>query len=317
MVCNCSPIVYDYFNKEADPLIAKVMFHGPDRDRAVEGIIEVLSHSLISGAPTNLDLLTAIVKSSIFHSGHTLTSFLTSFSFTPAAIEVVSAGAYTTIQDWPGRPLVSKGIPHAGAMDPLALQIANTLVGNARGVEGLEITMSGPELLFHAPAAISLCGAAMDATLDGEPFAMWTRHFVLPGQRLKVGKLVAKGCRSYLAVQGGFPTVSDLFGSKSTSPLVGIGGYQGRQLAPGDLLGIKPAISAGAKVEIRIPQHLIPDYTDKWVIHVMPGPYDEGYIVPEDIDAMYNTEYKVSHNASRAGIRLIGPVPKWARTDGE
>jgi hypothetical protein len=27
-------------------------------------------------------------------------------------------------------------------------------------------------------------------------------------------------------------------------------------------------------------------------------------------------QWKVSHNASRSGIRLVGPVPKWARKDG-
>ena len=30
----------------------------------------------------------------------------------------------------------------------------------------------------------------------------------------------------------------------------------------------------------------------------------------------YNDYRKVSHNATRGGIRLIGPAPKWAREDG-
>lgn len=48
----------------------------------------------------------------------------------------------------------------------------------------------------------------------------------------------------------------------------------------------------------------------------MVGPHDEGYFTPEDIKMIYDTKWKVSHNASRSGIRLVGPVPKWARKDG-
>lgn len=31
---------------------------------------------------------------------------------------------------------------------------------------------------------------------------------------------------------------------------------------------------------------------------------------------IYNTEWKISHNASRSGIRLVGPVPKFSRNNG-
>ncbi|KAK3096398.1 hypothetical protein LTR53_019261, partial [Teratosphaeriaceae sp. CCFEE 6253] len=82
----------------------------------------------------------------------------------------------------------------------------------------------------------------MDFTLDGSPIPMWTRKHIKAGQKLKIGKTTGGGCRSYLAVYGGFPAVADYFGSKSTSPLVAIGGYQGRALAPGDLLALVKSI---------------------------------------------------------------------------
>ena len=31
---------------------------------------------------------------------------------------------------------------------------------------------------------------------------------------------------------------------------------------------------------------------------------------------LYESEFKISHNAARGGIRLIGPKPTWARSDG-
>jgi biotin-dependent carboxylase-like uncharacterized protein len=200
-------------------------------------------------------------------------------------------------------------------MDPLAFRIANALVGNPVGLEALEITLSGPELRFLGPAIISLCGAPIAATLDEAPVRMWSRVLVKKGQRLKIGKTTGNGCRTYLSVFGGFLNVAKWFGSKSTAPMVGVGGYQGRQLASGDLLSITkelPSISG----EFCIPDHLIPDYPEHWELMAMPGPYDEGYLTPDSIDVLYQTEWKISHNAARGGIRLIGPKPTWARADG-
>ena len=276
---------------------------------------ELLTQSSISGPPTNLEFLANILDDPRFQQGNTMTSFLKDFTYTPHAIDVISAGAYTLIQDLPGRPTVGKGVPHSGPMDPIAFQIANMLVGNSRTKEGLEITLSGPELRFVGPAIVALCGAPMEASLDDQPFPMWTSVKIEAGQKLKIGKTTGAGCRSYLAVYGGFPSVADYFGSKSTSPLVAIGGYQGRQLAPGDLLQITEKLPEDF-TRSELPEHLRPVYKTTWEITAMVGPHDEGYFDPEFIERIYHTEWKVSHNASRSGIRLVGPVPKWARKDG-
>ncbi|KAF1914796.1 carbamoyl-phosphate synthase L chain, ATP binding domain-containing protein [Ampelomyces quisqualis] len=277
-----------------DPLIAKAMVHSESREEAIAGIRNLLTASSVCGPPTNLEFLAGIVHDSRFTEGNTMASFLKDFKYAPCVVDVIPAGAYTLIQDLPGRPTVGKGIPHSGPMDPMAFQIANLLVGNKRGTEGLEITLSGPELRFVTVAIVALCGAEMEATVDGKDLPMWTSTRIEAGSRLKIGKTMGGGCRSYLAVHGGFPSVASYFGSKSTSPLVTIGGYQGRALAPGDLLEIS---------------RFIPE---KFASISLPG-----YFAPEFIKTIYDTKWKVSHNASRSGIRLIGPVPKWARKDGD
>ncbi|PVI05424.1 hypothetical protein DM02DRAFT_584445 [Periconia macrospinosa] len=299
-----------------DPLIAKAMVHANSRNDAIVGLKTLLTGSSICGPPTNLEFLAEILDDSRYKAGDTKTSFLKEFKYAPHAIDVISAGAYTLIQDLPGRPTVGKGIPHSGPMDPLAFEIANILVGNPRGKEGLEITLSGPDLRFVGPAVVALCGAPMESTLDGEAFPMWTRVKIEAGQRLRIGKTTGGGCRSYLAVYGGFSNVADYFGSKSTSPLVAVGGYQGRALAPGDLLQIATDISGVSSSSVSVPDHIRPNYKNHWEIRAMVGPHDEGYFLPEDIEMIYDTEWKISHNASRSGIRLVGPVPKWARKDG-
>ncbi|KAI9844288.1 MAG: hypothetical protein M1837_005698 [Sclerophora amabilis] len=307
------PAVLTY---DLDPLLAKVMYHASSREGAIEGLHKLLAESLICGPPTNLDFLAAIIDSPDFMSGITMTKFLQTFKYNASAIDVLGGGAYTQVQDYPGRPLLGKGFPHSGPMDPLAFRIANLLAGNSPGKEGLEITLRGPDLLFLGPAVISLCGAPMEARLDSEPFQMWTRVHVKAGQKMNIGKTLAGGCRAYLAVYGGFPNVAEWFGSKATSPMVGVGGYQGRQLAPGDLLALVKDIPENLSKEISLSSELIPEYTNHWDIFAMVGPYDEGYLLPEDINMIYRTEWKISHNAARGGIRLIGPKPKWARPDG-
>jgi urea carboxylase len=117
---------------------------------------------------------------------------------------------------------ILRGFSHSGPMDPLAFQIANFLVGNTAGTEGLEITLGGPDLKFLGAAIVARCGAPMEAKLDGKPFSMWTRVRINPSQRLTIGKTTSGGCRSYLAVYGGFPSVAEYFGSKSTGPMAAV-----------------------------------------------------------------------------------------------
>ncbi|KAL2822297.1 allophanate hydrolase subunit 2-domain-containing protein [Aspergillus cavernicola] len=298
-----------------DPLLAKVMYHAPDRHQAIEGLKSILTGSQICGPPTNLEFLAEILANNDFKSGNTLTKFLNTFEYSLSVVDVVSGGAYTLIQDWPGRPTIGKGFCHSGPMDSLAFRISNALVGNPVGLEGLEITLSGPELRFLGPALISLCGAPIDAKLDDVQIPMWSRVKVSAGQRLKIGKTTGNGCRAYLAVFGGFLNIAKWFNSKATAPMVGVGGYQGRQLTSGDYISIinhLPQVNG----EQSLPKHLIPQYPSNWELMSMPGPYDEGYLAPESIDMLYEVEWKVSHNAARGGIRLLGPKPTWARPDG-
>ncbi|EXJ82890.1 urea carboxylase [Capronia epimyces CBS 606.96] len=298
-----------------DPLLAKVMVHASDRAEAIKGMTEMLEGSKIFGPPTNIEFLATILQDSTFRGGRTITKFLDTFDYQPHAIDVLQGGAYTLVEDWPGRPTIGKGFSHTGPMDPVAFRVANALVGNPPGKEGLEITLSGPDLRFLGPAIVALCGAPMEAKLDGEAVSMWTRIKVEAGQRLTIGKTTGGGCRSYLAIHGGLPSIATWFRSKSTAPMTNVGGYQGRALAAGDLLMITKDLPE-IQGELKIPDHLIPSYPAEWDLFSMPGPYDAGFITDDSIEEFYNSTYTISHNAARGGIRLLGPKPKWARPDG-
>ncbi|KAF7544244.1 hypothetical protein G7046_g9824 [Stylonectria norvegica] len=300
---------------EYDPLLAKVMHHASSREESIAGMEEVLSHSTINGPPVNVGFLLAIIQDPIFKQGNTITKFLESFKYVPAAIDVLSGGSYTLVQDYPGRPTVGHGFGHAGPMDPIAFQAANILAGNPIGTEGLEITLTGPDLAFLGDAIVAICGPPVPVHLDGKEVAQWTRIHVQSGQRLTIGKMPFH-CRAYLAIYGGFLNVAEWFGSKSTNPMVNVGGYQGRPLRTGDFLRIVEAAELPKLESLTIPKHLLPQYTSDWEIQVMPGPYETGYLSPKDIEMLFTETWKISHNAARGGIRLIGPRPEYERADG-
>lgn len=73
--------------------------------------------------------------------------------------------------------------------------------------------------------------------------------------------------------------------------MVGIGGYQGRQLAPGDLISIAQHDVSEEFKSVSLPEALRPQYSDHYDISAMVGPYDEGYLLPEDIEMIYNTDW--------------------------
>ncbi len=66
-----------------------------------------------------------------------------------------------------------------------------------------------------------------------------------------------------------------------------------------------------------LPSSLIPSYTNAWEIAVLYGPHGApDFFTEADIEMIFSTDWKVHFNSNRTGIRLIGPKPQWARSDG-
>jgi urea carboxylase len=86
-----------------DPMIAKVIVTGSDREDAVHKLAVALNACAFAGTETNLDYLKAIVASPTFVNGAMVTSTLSSFTVPRYAFEVLEGGTQTTIQDFPGR----------------------------------------------------------------------------------------------------------------------------------------------------------------------------------------------------------------------
>ncbi len=298
-----------------DPLVAKVLVHAKDRHAAVESMKRVLDETRISGIESNLEYLRQVLADDVFPAGEQITRYLNNFNYRPHTLDVLDGGVMTTIQDYPGRMgYWAVGVPPSGPMDHLAFRIGNKLVGNPEGEAGLEITLIGPKLKFNKPAVISITGAPIDATLDGEPIALWQSHHIQAGSVLKLGKVELHGCRTYLLVQGGFD-VPDYLGSKSTFTLGQFGGHGGRAIRVGDVLPLSK--SEAVYVSQSLPLEMRPPYTNAWEIGVLYGPHGApDFFTDEDIEMFFSTDWEVHYNSNTTGIRLIGPKPTWARKDG-
>ncbi|MBA4142674.1 MAG: urea carboxylase [Nitrosospira sp.] len=300
-----------------DPMLGKVIVRAANRELAITRLLAALDATALHGVETNLDYLKQILRSTAFRDGRQTTSFLNGFHYVAHTIDVLSPGVQTTVQDYPGRTgYWNIGVPPSGPMDALAFRLANRLVTNAEDKAGLEITLAGPTLRFNCNSVIAVCGAPMDVRLDGEPLAQWQAHPVKAGTIVQFGKLMRHGCRVYLAVHGGFQ-VPDYLGSKSTFTLGKFGGHAGRTLLTGDVLHIPEAGELEGNYARRLADELIPLYSDQWEIGVLYGPHGApDFFTEEDIRVFFEFHWQVHYNSSRSGVRLIGPKPGWARSDG-
>jgi urea carboxylase len=293
-----------------DPMLAKIITHGPDRDSALAALREALAATRVEGIATNLDYLRAIAGSDLLARAEVATTALRDFAFAPKGAEVLSPGPLTTMQELPGRlGLWHVGVPPSGPMDARSFRNANRLLGNPPDTAALEMTVSGPVLRFLSPARVAIAGAAMRLTLDGQPVAGPIVD-IPAGGVLSIGPIEGPGQRAYLAVAGGW-AAAEVMGSRACFDLGQFGGQATGALKTGDLLSFaglptgQPASPEDAPL------------THDWTLSVLYGPHGApDFFAPGDIDTLFSHPYEVHFNSARTGVRLIGPAPEWARADG-
>ncbi len=301
-----------------DPMLAKIIASGADRDDAIAKLRSALEATVVAGIETNLEYLKAIAQSGMFAGGNVSTAALGSFSFSSNTIDVLSPGAQSTIQELPGRlGFWDVGVPPSGPMDELSFRLANRVAGNPENTAALELTVRGPTLRFNWECVAALVGARMEATLDGTTVENNTPIAIRAGQTLALGAIQGSGQRTYLAVRGGFDA-PDFLGSRATFTLGAFGGHGTGALKSGDTLPLSkglPGESLG--VPRPLTQDEVPPLTRSWTLGVIYGPQGSpDFFTAADIQTLFEAEYEVHFNSSRTGVRLIGPKPRWARHDG-
>ncbi|MGW3450886.1 5-oxoprolinase/urea amidolyase family protein [Streptomyces sp. NPDC001076] len=294
-----------------DPMLAKVIAYGPDRAAALRRLDEALAAARVDGIETNLGLVRAALADPGFRAATHSTATLAEVTDPTPRIEVVAAGTLTTVQDSPGRTgYWQVGVPPSGPMDDRSFRLGNHALGNPEGAPGLECTLQGPSLRFTHPTTVCVTGAPAPVTVDGAPVAQWEPVTVPAGGLLEVGAPTEHGLRTYVLFAGGGLDVPAFLGSASTFTLGRFGGHGGRALRTGDVLH-GGAVTDGEPVAER------PHFTADWRLAAVEGPHAAPeFFTEDDVRDFYAAEWKVHFNSARTGVRLVGPKPRWARTDG-
>ena len=218
------------------------------------------------------------------------------------SMNVLFPGALSTFQDSGRFGYQEIGVTGSGAMDSISMRQANALVGNAPDEAVLEITVVGPMLTFTEDAIVAVSGADMDLKLNQTPVPVNESFVIHAGDSLTFG-FARSGCRSYLAVKGGFDLTPAL-GSCSTNLKCSLGGFEGRALAAGDQIPLKEKADLTSYTAKTFPWSA-PDTSV--TLRVVSGPQSE-YFTKKGTATFFKEAYKVTEDADRMGYKLSGPA---------
>jgi 5-oxoprolinase (ATP-hydrolysing) subunit C len=215
---------------------------------------------------------------------------------------VISAiGPASSVQDGGRHGAQRYGLTPSGAMDRLALAVANTLVGSAPFAAAVEIGPFGAAFAAREGAVrVALAGAPRDADISGRAVAFATSMTLADGETLTLG-FARGGAFSYLAIEGGISGEA-MFGSLAVNARAGLGSPYPRPLQAGDELQTKAA-SGAAERRIDLPS------MTEGPIRVVMGPQDDEF--DEQATKLFlDSEWKISAISDRMGYRLEGPIIK-------
>jgi KipI family sensor histidine kinase inhibitor len=225
------------------------------------------------------------------------------------ALQVEAAGLLTTVQAGPRLGHRRFGVGAAGPLDAAAHARANLAVGNDPLAAALECTVAGPTIRFLKPTAFAIAGADLGARLERADLGSWP---VPAGTSIlaRAGNVLSfegrrTGCRATLAFAGGID-VPAVLGSRSTDLMGGFGGFRGRALAAGDMLGLLPVLAAGRREGAPPPEPLADAGSDEVAVDVVLGPQDD-HFTEEVVAAFLSASFAVRPTSDRIGLRLDGP----------
>jgi len=169
-----------------DPMLAKLIVWGPDRDAAIARLTAALDDVHVAGVKTNLPFLRWLVRDEWFRAGRTTTRFLEErldpSRFAAAALppDALAAAAALVLDQRPPFRIAAVGVPVALLHDERAYRVTFDRDGvgwRAHGdLEGsLEIARSGDALeVRHGEARLAVRGCVDD---DGVTLALEGRTY--------------------------------------------------------------------------------------------------------------------------------------------
>ena len=220
-------------------------------------------------------------------------------------LEVIEANGLATIQDSGRIGWMRFGVPSSGPMDVFAFHAANALAGNSTDQALIEIGLGDITFRAQRDCVIAVAGVGYELSVYIWDFPLWSSYYVRAGWMIRLRKMDF-GMWAYLAISGGVQT-QPILGSSSTYLRGHIGGFEGRQLQVGDVVGTEnPSRSLNELAARTLPEETRLVYEDYPTVDVILGPQKD-YFTNESIVMFLSNEYSVSATSDRMGYRLEGP----------
>jgi len=218
------------------------------------------------------------------------------------AIEIISSGLQTTVQDLGRAGWRHMGVPESGGADKFSLKLANFILGKPFNSSVLECTLTGPSLKFSSPYSVTITGADMNPKINNKEVEMIKVIKVEPNDILSMDSC-SKGCRSYIAFSEDILS-EDFLGSASTYLSAKLGGIEGLPLREGSVINTKPCKLETTSIT-EIDFELGIGFENEWNMRVIKGPeYD--LIKKTSREIIFSSIFTVSNDSNRMGNRLIG-----------
>jgi 5-oxoprolinase (ATP-hydrolysing) subunit C len=225
-------------------------------------------------------------------------------------IRILRSGPLNTIQDLGRAEGRRWGVARAGVMDPVALRVANTLLGNDPGEAAIEVAIFPFEIRFEVACAFAVSGAGA-AKLDGRALPAHWACRATAGQTLTLDP-GPRGVFGYVAFAGGLDIPLRL-GSRATDLKGGFGGADGKALSAGGRLRLRRA-AAGAGVPAEgygvspaaLPTRPTGQESERRLRAIAAAEWDA--FTDEAQRLFERSAWIVSREVNRTGYRLSGPV---------
>jgi biotin-dependent carboxylase-like uncharacterized protein len=208
-------------------------------------------------------------------------------------LKVLKAGFYSTVQDSGRFHFRNKGVPVSGVMDEMTVFKVNSLLENEDSAAVLEITMTGPTLIFEEETYMALGGAEMSATLNNLPIQNYKVYQIEVGDILSFGKL-DKGFRSYLGVKGGF-TPKKILGSRSFyKPITKVNRLRDNDTIP---------FTYNKLFQPKISEIKVDSFLDDNILEVSKGP-EFHLLTDRHLEEIFSKSFTIAHENNRMAYQI-------------
>jgi len=216
-------------------------------------------------------------------------------------IRILNPGIHASIQDIGRVGYRAFGLPSSGVMDSYSFYAANQLAGNDKNEAVIESLFHGLKIEFFSSAIFAVCGAEAELRRNGKPIQTWKAYRARRGDIIEISRVIV-GARNYISFSGGF-RIDPQLGSLSTYTPAGIGGSKGRELQKSDILPLNKS-RFRLRIKKRIDERSRLDFKSAPTLRILPG-VDSNYFDNDTYTKFLDSEYTVSQQSDRMGIRLI------------